>query len=154
MGGGRSPSPFGWFADHGAVLVAPPKRRVFASRPDQVGPARRFVARVLDGSPVTDTAVLLASELATNAVQHAGTSGSETFDVIVWRGLAAACVAILDGGSDSAPVRRSPDPREPAESGYGLALVDRLATRWGHRGYDDGTVRVGAVWFLLRWSAS
>jgi anti-sigma regulatory factor (Ser/Thr protein kinase) len=205
---GRRPSSAAQLAGQGAVLVAPPKRRVFPGQPDQVAPARRFVARALDGCPVTDTAVLLASELITNTLQHTDTSDGGTFEVIVWRGLAAACVAVLDDGSDSTPTRRAPVPgqgadsatraepaslaepvnnRDPAisgepasvaesasvaepasvaesaslteaaglsESGYGLALVDRLAARWGHRGFDGGAVRATVVWFLLRWNAS
>jgi anti-sigma regulatory factor (Ser/Thr protein kinase) len=134
-------------AYHGSIMVTPPRRRTFPGRPDQVGLARTFVARTLDDCPVTDTAVLLASELITNALKHTTTASDGTFDVIVWRGLSAACVAILDDGSDSAPAPREHDPLDLAESGYGLALVDQLSTRWGHHTGDDGT----AVWFLLRW---
>jgi anti-sigma regulatory factor (Ser/Thr protein kinase) len=145
---GRPPSRVARLAHHGAVLVTPPRRRAFPGRPDQAGVARKFVARVLAGCPVTDTAVLLASELITNALQHTDTASGGTFDVLVWRGRFAACVAVLDDGSDSAPTRRERDPLDRAESGYGLFLVDQLSDRWGHRSYADGTV----VWFLLRWS--
>lgn len=153
--GSRPASRAGQLACHGAVLVAPPKRRVFPGRPDQVALARKFVGRVLDGCPVTDTALLLASELITNTLRHTDTAGDGTFEVIVWRGFAATCIAVLDNGSDSTPARHTPDrgepveSAEPAESGYGLALVDTLATRWGYRRYHEGT----AVWFLLRWTA-
>jgi anti-sigma regulatory factor (Ser/Thr protein kinase) len=154
----RPRSRAGQLACHGAVLVAPPKRRVFPGLPDQVAHARKFVARVLDRCPVTimDTALLLTSELVTNTLRHTGTADGGTFEVIVWRGLAATCIAILDGGSDSTPIRHAPDQderiesAEPAESGHGLVLVDALATRWGYRRYDEGT----AVWFLLRWATA
>ena len=142
------PSPATRLANHGAVLVTPPRRRTFPGRPDQVAVARRFVARELDGCPVTDTAVLLTSELVTNALQHSATASGGRFDVLVWRGRFAACVAVLDDGSDSAPSRRERDPRDHAESGYGLSLVDQLSSRWGHRTYAGATL----VWFLLRWS--
>jgi anti-sigma regulatory factor (Ser/Thr protein kinase) len=152
----RTSSRAGQVACHGALLVAPPKRRVFAGRPDQASAARRFVARLLDGCPVTDTAVLLASELITNALQHTDTATGGTFDVIVWRGRAAACVAIVDGGADSIPASELTEAAgqtaELAESGYGLALVDRLSARWGYRRHDDGAVRGTTVWFLVRWS--
>jgi|SRR5579859_854597 len=144
----RPPSRAARLAYHGAVLVTPPRRRTFPGRPDQAGVARRFVARVLDGCPAADTAVLLTSELVTNALQHTSTASGGTFDVLVWRGRFAACIAVLDDGSDSAPARRERDPLTPAESGYGLSLVDQLSDRWGHRSFDDGTV----VWFLLRWT--
>ena len=148
-------------AADGAVLVAPPKRRSFPGQPEQVAAARRFVARALDGCPDIDTAILLASELITNALQHTGSAGRGTFEVIVWRGRSAACVAVLDRGSTSKPARPALEPgrAEPgrgaevddlAESGYGLALVDTLATRWGYRALDEGM----AVWFLLRWRTS
>jgi anti-sigma regulatory factor (Ser/Thr protein kinase) len=146
--GDRPPSRAARLANHGAVLVTPPRHRTFPGRPDQVAIARRFVGRMLDGCPVADTAILLASELVTNALQHTSTATGGTFDVIVWRGMSAACVAVLDDGSDSAPTPRDRDPLDHAESGYGLSLVDQLATRWGHNRYNDGT----AVWFLLRWT--
>lgn len=161
----------GLLASWGAVLVTPPERRVFPGHPEQAATARRFVGRMMGNCPATDTAVLLASELITNALLHTDTARDGTFDVVVWRGLAAVCVAVLDGGSRSVPAPRRPGrppPTEapgpagaddlaragcdPAESGYGLALVDRLATRWGYSAYDDGAVRGTAVWFLLRWN--
>src|SRR5216683_2147236 len=89
---------------HGAWLVTTPKRRVFPGRPEQVAHARRFVARVLDGCPVADDALLCASELASNAIRHtrSGWRGGK-FQVVVWRGRASACVAVLDDGSDTTP---------------------------------------------------
>jgi anti-sigma regulatory factor (Ser/Thr protein kinase) len=135
-------------------MVSPPKRRVFPGEDGQVAIARRFVARALEGCPVTDTAALLTSELVTNTLRHTHTADGGTFDVIVWRGLAAACVAVLDDGSHATPAVRVPASGEPAESGYGLALVDRLATRWGYRTYEGEESRGTAVWFCLRWAAT
>jgi anti-sigma regulatory factor (Ser/Thr protein kinase) len=146
--GGSPRSRAARLARHGALLVTPPRRRTFPGRADQVAAARKFVTRMLDGCPAADTAVLLTSELVTNALVHTATASGGTFDVLVWRGRFAACVAVLDDGSDSAPTRRERDPLDRAESGYGLCLVDQLADRWGHHSYPDGTV----VWFLLRWS--
>jgi hypothetical protein len=42
----------------------------FPGQREEVSRARRLVARYLDGSPVTDDAVLLVSELAANACAH------------------------------------------------------------------------------------
>jgi len=131
-------------ADRGAVLVARPLRRVFPGQLRQVAHVRRFVARALAGCPAVDSAVLLASELAANALAHTASSGG-AFEVIVWRGAAAACIAVLDSGSAGAPAPASADVS--SESGRGLRLVSLLSDRWGHEGSTAGR----ATWFLLRW---
>ena len=130
----------------GASLVATPERRAFPGDPEQVALARRFVAGVLNGCPAADTAVLLASELAANALAHSRSGAGGSFDVIVWRGVAAACIAVLDDGASQAPVPGRFDPLR--EAGRGLALVDTLAARWGHCGGPTGR----GVWFLVRWA--
>ena len=58
---------------HGAgrmttATVVRPRRRIFPGSYEQVRQVRLFVARVLEGCPVADEAVLLSSELATNAI--------------------------------------------------------------------------------------
>ncbi len=132
--------------------VTTPKRRVFPGRPDQVAHARRFVARVLDGCPVADDALLCASELASNAIRHTRTGRGGKFQVLVWRGQAAACVAVLDDGSDSTPTLAAGPPGRLAESGHGLLAVQALAARWGHHTYRDGSTCGTAVWFRLDWN--
>ena len=142
-------------AGHGAWLVATPKRRVFPGRPDQVAQARRFVARVLEGCPVADDALLCASELASNAIRHTRTGRrSGKFQVVVWRGVASACVAVLDDGSDSTPAPSPGQAGRLAESGHGLLAVQALAAWWGHHTYRDGSTRGTAVWFRLDWTAA
>jgi anti-sigma regulatory factor (Ser/Thr protein kinase) len=123
---------------------AVPKSCIFRGHPARVARARRFIAAVLDGCPVTDTAVLLTSELVTNALAHtpSGTGGS--LEVIVWRNADSVLVAVLDDGSDRSPAAVGIDLE--SESGRGLGLVAALADRWGHQG---GTA-ARAVWFLLR----
>jgi len=135
----------------GAWLVTTPKRRVFPGRLDQVAQARRFVARILDGCPVTDDAVLCASELASNAIRHTRSARNGKFQVVVWRGQASACVAVLDDGSDSAPRLVAGQRGRLAESGHGLLTVESLAAWWGHHAYRDGSTRGTAVWFRLDW---
>jgi anti-sigma regulatory factor (Ser/Thr protein kinase) len=122
---------------------AMPKSRVFDGHPARVARARRFVAAVLKGCAFTETAVLLASELVTNALAHtpSGTGGS--FEVIVWRDADAVLVAVLDDGSDRSPATVGVDLE--SESGRGLGLVAALADRWGH----EGGAAARAVWFLL-----
>ncbi|MEU8202719.1 hypothetical protein [Streptosporangium sp. NPDC049046] len=62
---GRIP---GWSESLGHTPVISQR---FAATPDQVKPARAFVAELLgDDHPLRDDAILLTSELATNAVEH------------------------------------------------------------------------------------
>jgi anti-sigma regulatory factor (Ser/Thr protein kinase) len=48
--------------------------KTFEALHDQVREARRFLARLLDGCPVADEAILVLSELATNCVVHSASS--------------------------------------------------------------------------------
>jgi anti-sigma regulatory factor (Ser/Thr protein kinase) len=123
---------------------ATPKSRVFRGHPARVAHARRFVAAVLNGCPLTDTAVLLTSELVTNALAHTLSGAGGSFEVIVWRDAGTVLVAVLDDGSDRSPATVGVDLE--SESGRGLGLVAALADRWGHQGGTGGC----AVWFLLR----
>lgn len=149
----RSAGTMAQLAGQGAWLVATPKRRVFPGRPEQVAVARRFVGRMLDGCPVADDAQLCASELASNAIRHTRTGRrSGKFQVMVWRGRASVCVAVLDDGSDGTPVAAAGTRGTLAESGHGLLAVQTLAAWWGHHGYRDGSARGTAVWFRLDWN--
>src|ERR1700722_9216611 len=47
----------------------------YPGRPDQVQDARRAVARHLAGCPALDDAVLIVSELASNAILHSASRG-------------------------------------------------------------------------------
>jgi two-component sensor histidine kinase len=127
------------------VYAAAPRRRVFAGEASQARHVRRFVKDALDGCPVADTIVLLADELATNALIHTRSGRGGLFEVVVWSRPSSACVAVLDGGSGGQPSPAALDTVH--ESGRGLALVDALATQWGHAGGRDGRV----TWFLVRW---
>lgn len=123
-----------------AVAVRP-KMRVFLGSPEQVRYARDFVARVLAGSGAADDAVLLTSEVVTNAIVHTGSGAGGTFAVMVCRDGGRVRVVVRDGGADRGPVVRPPG--RGGESGLGLGLVEMLADRWGH----DGDARGRVVWF-------
>ena len=123
---------------HGAWLVTTPKRRVFPGRPDQVAHARRFVARALGGCPVADDALLCASELASNAIRHTRTGRSGQFQVLVWRGQSSACVAVLDDGSDSTPIRQQARPGGSRNPGTGCSP----SRRWRPGGATTPTATV------------
>lgn len=95
---------------------------------------------------VTETAVLLLSELMTNAYRHAKVSPG--------REIRARCV-LDDNGRLRISVTDAndalPTPREAAsedESGRGLALVETLADDWGAEPRPGGIGKT--VWFELR----
>ena len=114
-------------------------------RPERVAEVRRFVRRALgDASPLAETAVLLASELATNAVLHSASGqpgGSAT--VLITEIGGGVRVEVADAGSDHcAPVVRGDIY---ASEGHGLFLVQSLADQWGYVRDETGTT----VWFWL-----
>ena len=86
-----------------------------------------------------DTALLLTTELVTNAVIHAGSAVSVT----VRRGRGQLRVEVADTGG-GALTMREPDP--DATSGRGLQLMEALASAWGTSAYDAGKL----VWFELQ----
>ena len=118
-----------------------PWMRAFRGVPGQVRHVREFVAAAVDGCPVADEVVLLASELATNAVLHTASGDGGTFRVVICMAGKRVRVEVHDGGSDTAPDARR--PQTPEESGAGLRLVGAVAARWGHHGGRAGRV----VWF-------
>jgi serine/threonine-protein kinase RsbW len=128
-----------------AVTSMAPAWSIFAGSPDQVRQVRSFISRSLQACPVADDAALLASELATNAVRHTASGRGGTFAVTVRFADNWARVEVQDEGSARTPAARS--YAMPCESGYGLGLVDLMATRWGHEGGIQGRV----VWFELEW---
>ena len=83
---------------------------------------------------------LLVSELVTNSIRHVVDS---TRPVVLAVRIAAEAirVEVHDGGPGFEPAR--PEPRG-ADGGYGLFLVERMASRWGVD-TRDGT----RVWFEL-----
>ncbi len=130
--------------DGAAVLTARPKRRAFPGRADQIAKARDFTRRVLTSCPVLDEAVLLVSELATNALEHTASGCGGHFDVIIYSDETLLIIAVRDEGSDKTPATRRLDAL--AEDGRGLGLVELLADRWGCCG--DGRGRT--IWLELR----
>src|SRR5260370_15435172 len=130
------------------VAVIRPRRRVFAGSDDQVGRARLFVGQVLDGCPVAADAVLLTSELVTNAITHTASGKGGKVVVTVYRADTRVRVEVRDDGSGQVPAVCSSGEAE--ESGYGLGLVELIAHWWGYRGGQRGRI----VWFMLEWKPS
>jgi serine/threonine-protein kinase RsbW len=129
--------------------------RAFPGVPRQVGLARRFVSALLEGSPLRDDAVIVISELFTNALQHTDSGqpgGLVVVQVSRWR--QGVRIAVTDQGSDRCPVIRDTGPASrdeiagvsatrvftdwlaqddadaiPADCGHGLYMVSCLAER-------------------------
>lgn len=104
--------------------------------------ARSFVGAHLaeHGSHgLIDDVRTVVSELATNAIVHAQT----TFTVTLQGEPASVLLLVRDGAA--LLVVRSPVP-SMGTSGRGLAIVDRLADRWGVSPDRDGGKSVW-VWF-------
>lgn len=117
----------------------------FPARPESVRRARDLVTvAMLDGActpPTIETARLLVSELATNAVVHAR---SEEFTVEADVEEPVVRVTVSDGDT-RLPV--SHDPGDSDLGGRGIWLVDSLACRWASERRD---VPAGKrVWFEL-----
>ncbi len=90
---------------------------------------------------LADSAVLLVSELVTNAVMHAGPDAAGTVLRLEYGG-GWLRIEVHDT-SPHAPRPRTPDWLD--ESGFGLMLVDSLATKWGVQQTAQGK----AVWAEL-----
>ena len=85
-------------------------------------------------------AVLLTSELVTNAVRHAQLKEADEIHLEVTTEPHVVRVTVIDEGPGFDPDGRRPD-RETG--GWGLKLVDALSDRWGTR------VGPHRVWFEL-----
>src|SRR4051794_7922729 len=93
--------------------------QAFPPHPAAVGTARRWVQELLQGwalpVPTTEDVILLISELATNAVIHAGSP----FDVTVRHDGDVVRVTVADDVHQLPGLRNQPT----AEGGRGLQLV-------------------------------
>jgi anti-sigma regulatory factor (Ser/Thr protein kinase) len=126
---------------------------VFGPDPSAVGPARAFVRETVRGwgaDAVADDAVLIASELVTNVIVHAGTP-AEVCCALLRDPVGAACAVRVEV-ADRHPKRTLPaltyeagGNAEAAECGRGLYLSAQLASAWG----VQYTRAVKQVWFVL-----
>lgn len=116
--------------------------------PASVGLARRRLGAELDAAGVLDTviddAILIISELLSNALRHARPLPSGDVRV-AWRMSedGRVEVAVSDGGGTTEP--RISHTSLSALGGRGLGIVDQLSERWGVRNECDGT----SVWAIL-----
>lgn len=96
-------------------------------RPESVALAREAVSKACEKhDECCHTLLLLASELATNAVKHAKTE----FRLTVERNDGRLVLAVTDAGQGE-PRLKPLHPEELTEGGRGLVLVNKLAEDWG-----------------------
>ncbi|MEU8650790.1 ATP-binding protein [Streptomyces sp. NPDC048737] len=93
--------------------------------------ARLLAAEQLSawGLPM-DPARLVVAELAANAALHGRVPGRSFRLGLTVTAAGVLRIEVTDPRGESVPVRVSAPP-EPAESGYGLLLVEESADRWG-----------------------
>jgi anti-sigma regulatory factor (Ser/Thr protein kinase) len=108
--------------------------------PRSVAAARRLLRSALDGhhQAVIEDAILMISELVTNAVRHARAAVL----VLVTDHHHTVHVSVTDD-NPTLPVAGEPEHR--STSGRGLGIVDTLADRWGIIPTSDGKT----IWFEI-----
>jgi len=152
-------------AHHGSRQPAPAKpappgagrrRRLgLAPVPESARTAREFTVATLREwqlEPLTEDAVLIASELATNAIQH-GTPAATADGAndpgrarveLSWCLQASRLICVVTDQAGTPPAVAAQDPE--AESGHGLQIVGALAVAWGWTILGTGEK---AVWAAL-----
>lgn len=125
----------------------------FGPDPSAVGPARAFVRETVSkwgDETVVDDAVLIASELVTNAIVHAGTPAEVSCALL--RDQSGAASAVRVAVADRHPGRTIPvlrvgweEEAAQSEDGRGLYLSAQIASSWG----VQYTRAMKQVWFVL-----
>jgi anti-sigma regulatory factor (Ser/Thr protein kinase) len=114
----------------------------FPGRADHVSQVRREIAAYLAGCPAADDIILIADELAANAIIHTRSRGA-TFIVRCQLSARTARIEVQDLGG---PWR----PRQPGDRPHGLDIIQALT------GQDDWGIKVTGtggriVWARLAW---
>ena len=117
-------------AHHDVVVALPAK-------PEAAGAARRLLVGAGLDADLDHTVCLLVSEVVTNSIRHAGMGDDGRIVLAARLTEVWARVEVRDSGPGF-----SPDIRHEAQ-GYGLRLLDTLASRWGVDRDDQGA----RVWF-------
>ena len=119
--------------------------RAFPSAPEAASAARGFVREAIDSrvSPgALGDALLLTTELVTNAYRHAVSEEGQPIEVEVSIDDEALRVSVRDRGEGFDP---EASHRRTDEGGWGLDLIKAVARDWGVEPVDGST----EVWFEL-----
>jgi anti-sigma regulatory factor (Ser/Thr protein kinase) len=119
------------------------RRRSFGLNRKSVAASRQFVGDAVVDLPdeLREAAILMMSELATNAIVHAATG----FEVGIDRSVDWLRIAVTDVGGGE-PELQSPSSSDP--HGRGLQIVKELSDEWGMIDNDDHSGKT--VWCALR----
>jgi anti-sigma regulatory factor (Ser/Thr protein kinase) len=111
--------------------------------PKVLSHVRRAFGELALPPPLLDDARLLVVELVTNSIRHAGLRPDDRIRVLAEVSGRRLRVDVFDRTQATSPqtLAGAIRPAPGAQSGWGLYMVDRLATRWG-RGR-------GRYWFEL-----
>ena len=135
--------PLGAAAPPTGAVAAPDLVIELPDDPGAVAIAREAVRRAAEGKlseTCVASAVLLTSELVTNALVHAHAPVS----LHVQSQFGRISVAVGDR-SRTLPAPRAPDDTPLSANGRGLLIVAALATSWGSQYVDSAAGKV--VWF-------
>ncbi|GHD93887.1 hypothetical protein GCM10010508_52410 [Streptomyces naganishii JCM 4654] len=94
-----------------------------------------------------DPARLIVAELAANAALHGRVPGRGFRLTLCVPRPTVLRIEVTDTRGDRLPVTPRPSTDSPAESGYGLLLVEELASHWGIR---NGPAPAKTVWAEVR----
>ena len=132
-------------------LVAPSPASAVNTRiaggPEAACAARELLTRLLGDTTDEGTlqdALLLTTELVTNAVLHAKVDHSRAVELRVATYTDQLRVSVTDPGAETTPRVRPQDLSVPG--GMGLFLVDHISADWGVIRLRDGSRQ---VWFEL-----
>lgn len=116
---------------HHDVVVALP------ARPEAAGAARRLLVKEGLDPDLDHTVCLLVSEVVTNAIRHAGMDDGQRIVLAARLADDWARIEVRDQGPGFDPAVRHD------ASGFGLRMLDMLASRWG----VDREEKATRVWF-------
>lgn len=106
--------------------------------------ARRLVARQCEAwgmHAVADRAMVIASELVSNVVQHAGTD----MDITVADVAGSLRISVRDREGETPDSTTPTLPRQVTEGGRGLPIIAALTTKWGFFPFGDGKTVWAAI---------
>jgi anti-sigma regulatory factor (Ser/Thr protein kinase) len=118
--------------------------------PESAKAAREFTAATLRQwhlDPLVSDAVLVASELVTNAISHGSPQAGDELGApleLTWSYQVSRLICVITDRAVEPPVAAAADP--DAESGHGLQIVGALAAAWGWTMLGTGEK---AVWAAL-----
>jgi anti-sigma regulatory factor (Ser/Thr protein kinase) len=104
--------------------------------------ARRAVVSLPLLEPAREKLALLVSELVSNSIRHAGLSAGDPIGLELASENGQVWVAVHDSGPGFDPQRQA----NGSDPGFGLAIIDALADRWGVDRRPDGCT----VWCSLQ----